>query len=189
MNKKGMTLIELIAVIAIMAILTLMIAPNIIEMRQQSIVTTISSKLTKIHNAAISYAGDNLSSVPNAYTIENLPADEAFGSEKSNKCLTEKTFDTVGETNYSYCEQYCLIVYVKSLIENGYIAGDNEDKTEIINSSDGKSLNNERVCVRYDTDVVEISASERTDRSKLSRKLVAYIIDEEKLYNGLKNTD
>jgi prepilin-type N-terminal cleavage/methylation domain-containing protein len=34
MNKKGMTLVELIAVIAIIAILTLMIAPNILEMRR-----------------------------------------------------------------------------------------------------------------------------------------------------------
>ena len=67
MNKKGMTLVELIAVIAIIAILTLMIAPNILEMRRASIRSTIDNKIKKVKNAAIVYAEDNLSSVPYKY--------------------------------------------------------------------------------------------------------------------------
>ena len=192
MNKKGMTLIELIAVIAIMAILTLMIAPNIMEMRNQAVKTTIKNKIDKIHNAAITYAEANLSNVPNYYTNNKLGTGNLNYSLDSSsfnqKCLTEKTFEDRGpEGNYKACEEYCLIVYVKTLVENGYIAGDNDDKTKIINPYNGANMNEERVCVRYDTDIVEITTAERMDRSKFPRKLIAYIVDEDKLYGSLND--
>ena len=184
MNKKGMTLIELIAVIAIMAILTLMIAPNIIEMRNQSIKSTIKNKINNVHNAAISYAEENLSGVPNSFTDQSLKNEYAYGGNKSNKCISEKIFDAEPE-DLTYCEKYCLFVYIGTLIERGYLAGDNSDSTQLLDPLTGASLNDKRVCVRYDTDIVEIDASERMDRSIISRKLIAYIEKENSLCGSL----
>ncbi len=176
MNKKGMTLIELIAVIAIIAILSLMIAPNIMKMRNDTIVSSIDNKIIKIENAAINYAEDNLSSVPNEYTTNNAIN---FNSDKSKLCMEYKTFEP--ESEYGVCEDYCLIVYISTLVEQGYLAGDNKDKTEVIHPLTGENLNYDRVCVRYDTNVVT-----RADSSDdVTRKLVAYIVEEAKLYEGL----
>ena len=177
MNKKGMTLIELIAVIAIIAILSLMIAPNILQMRKDSIESTVDTKVQKIYNAAINYAEDNLSSVPNEFTDSSLH----FNSDESRKCYADgaKTFDG---TEYEGCEKYCLIVYIGTLVDQGYIAGDNEDKTELVHPFTGESLNFDRVCVRYDTDVVVKPRNSQDN----TRKLIAYIVDEGKLYEGLR---
>ncbi len=176
MNKKGMTLIELIAVIAIIAILSLMITPNILQMRKDSIESNVDTKVQKIYNAAINYAEDNLSSVPNEFTDSSLH----FDSAESRKCYEygAKTFD--GE--YSNCEKYCLIVYIGTLVDQGYIAGDNLDKTELVHPFTGTSLNFNRVCVRYDTDVV----TKPRNSLESTRKLIAYIVDEGKLYEGLR---
>ena len=178
MNKKGMTLIELIAVIAIIAILSLMIAPNIIQMRKDSIESNLDVKIEKIHNAAVSYAEDNLSSVPNEFVDSSLN----FANDKSRECLESKTFDTVGDTDYSYCEKYCLIVYIGSLVDQGYISGDNEDKTQLLNPIDKSNLNFDRVCVRYDTNIV---AKPRYSTENV-RKLVAYVVNEGSLYDNIK---
>jgi prepilin-type N-terminal cleavage/methylation domain-containing protein len=178
MNKKGMTLIELIAVIAIIAIITIMVAPNIIEMRRETIESTIDNKVTKIKNAAINYAQDNLSSVPDDFTInENL-------DYSSDECIQEKSFDA--DKGLAYCEKYCLIVYINTLVEQGYLAGDDKDKTNVLHPLTGTSINYDKVCVRYDTDVVFLDKSDRTDSSKQTRKLVAYILDEDSLYDDIE---
>lgn len=182
MNNKGMTLIELIAVIAIIAIITLMIAPNIIEMRRQTIESNIDNKVEKIKNAAINYAEDNLSSVPNEFTT---PVLKTISNSKSKECIEVMTFDKSDDPNqdYSYCENFCLIVYISSLIEKGYLAGDSDDKNQLIHPLLGTSLNNERVCVRYDTNKVVKFANETSDQT---RRLVAYIVDQEKMYADVR---
>ena len=188
MNKKGMTLVELIAVIAIIAILTLMIAPNILEMRRASIRSTIDNKIKKVKNAAIVYAEDNLSSVPNEYSNPNLKYDIRY----YNICMDNKSFtysdENVNSANLDgaglKCEDYCLVVYIGTLIEQRYLIGDNEDKTQMLNSLTGASINDRRVCVRYDTNVV--TKRNKSDNTESTRKLEAYIVDEGNLYEGLK---
>lgn len=188
MNKKGMTLIELIAVIAIIAILTLMIAPNILEMRRGSIKTTIDNKIQKVYNAAITYAEDNLSSVPNEFINNRLNYDNQL---YYNQCLDSKSFNYKSEgvdtANLDgsglKCEDYCLIVYIGTLIDQGYLIGDNEDKTQLLNSLTGESINDNRVCVRYDTNIV--TKNNKLDNTESTRRLIAYIVDEGKLYEGL----
>ena len=78
-----------------------------IKMRKDSIESTVDTKVQKIYNAAINYAEDNLSSVPNEFTDSSLH----FNSDESRKCYADgaKTFDG---TEYEGCEKYCLIVYI-----------------------------------------------------------------------------
>ena len=54
----------------------------------------------------------------------------------------------------------------------------------MLNSLTGTSINDRRVCVRYDTNVV--TKRNKSDNTESTRKLEAYIVDEGNLYEGLK---
>lgn len=56
MNKKGFTLIELVAAITILGILTVLIAPNVMEMRKSVLTKSLNSRIDMIETAAIDYA-------------------------------------------------------------------------------------------------------------------------------------
>ena len=197
MNKKGMTLIELIAVIAIISIITLMIAPDLIDVRNRSIRSTLDGKITRIQNAALKYGTENIVNVPSKFSNPNLKyptymeVDHKYGYYYQNGsnyvldvCLTNKV-DTED------CNKYCLIVYVNSLIQNGYLSGDDESETTITHPLTGASLNDQKVCIRYDTGEVSTAiaggdgtgAGIKEGSTTPNRKLVAYVINERELYN------
>ena len=64
MNKKGMTLVELVAAIAIMAILTILVVPSVISMRNETLDEDYSNRAEMIKNAAIEWGNDNLNLIP-----------------------------------------------------------------------------------------------------------------------------
>ena len=66
----------------------------------------------------------------------------------------------------------CLTIYVKVLINNGYILGDTNDRREIINPITEKSMNNNMICIRYN------------NNDALNREIVTYIIGEDLLYEN-----
>lgn len=194
MDKKGMTLVELIAVIAIIAILTIMITPNIVGMRKSSIRSTLDTKITNIKNAAITYANDNIADVPSNFSNPKLD----YSSYITNICSESKSFsdpcfdDDGNEYNCASirttkgndvsCEDYCLLVYVNTLIEQGYLPGDVDGKDTLSHPMTGESMNMEQVCVRYDTDI----ALSDPYNNIYSRKLFAYVINEDRLYDAFK---
>ena len=224
MNNKGMTLIELLAVIAIIALITIMIAPNVIGVRNRTLRSTLDSKILRIENAAIAYGNDNLVNVPSNFTDSSLRYvvdDAAHASDAIGKqCLDHNLFDPKSPTrkceneNYwchhrSECKPYCLIVYVGKLIEQGYLSGDNASEKDsegnykgssdknakkiLTNPIDGTSLNEQMVCIRYDTDVVGKSEAgsgnisyKGSKQSEVPRKLVAYVINWRDLYDKLE---
>ena len=148
MKKNGFTLIELVAVIVILGVLVVLITPAIIGMRNTVVNNTLQNKVQMIYDAALDYANDNIMDVPKG---KNLGG--------SYSCIENKS----GGDN---CNECCLIVLVKTLIDQGYLVGDTDSRTSIINPLTGDSMNYQLVCVRYD--------SEDPQR----RELVAYIIDE-----------
>lgn len=44
----------------------------------------------------------------------------------------------------------CYYIAVNKLVSDGYLAGDNEDKSVVLNPETGESLNSKLVCVKYD---------------------------------------
>ncbi len=177
MKKNGMTLIELLAVIAIIAIITVMIAPDIVNVRERSIKSTLKNKITRIENAALRYANDNISSVPSNFTA-NLD----YTTDNSKDCIKTKKTKL---TNGFDCSQFCLRTNVNSLIQNGYLSGDNEDGTAITHPLTNAEMNDQTVCVRYTSKRI---TSGKTDNTLLretdtGRKLIAYILDEEELFD------
>ena len=64
MNKKGMTLVEVLAVIAIMGILAVLVVPSIINMRNETLNEDYNNRVEMIKNAAIEWGNDNLNLIP-----------------------------------------------------------------------------------------------------------------------------
>lgn len=125
MNKKGFTMVELLAVIAIMALLAIVIVPNISSMKQTTLKQTYDSRVKQVNIAAKEWGIDNLVSVPS-----NVLRDY---------------------TNQSECDNDCVCVSIEELIHTGYLAGDKNQKQTLTNPITNEEMNNLLVCVRYDT--------------------------------------
>ena len=152
LNKKGFTLTELIAVIAILGILALIATPAVLIIRKNVLLNTLDSKISQIKIAAEDYASKYIMEIPSPVTIICNSGEE---------CIND---------NNSYIEnEDCLIVLVRTLVSRGYLVGDKDEKETLTNPIDGSSLNNLRVCVRYN------------NNEAMSRKVFSYIINEDKI--------
>ena len=136
MNKKGFTLVELLAAIAIIAILAVFATPAVNDMRIELLTRTYESRINMIKNAAINWADDFL---------ENVPVDSNATCFNTNTCASC--------TNIGY------------LIENEYLSGSDDNRTVMKNPLTNESLNNKKVCVKYNSNDIS------------TRKLTAYIVE------------
>ena len=131
MNKKGMTLVELVAAIAIMAILTILVVPSVISMRNETLDEDYSNRVEMIKNAAIEWGNDNLNLIPKVV---------GEYSEDSSALTDDCAHPTIGY-----------------LIDNGYLKGaassgnDSLEGRVMINPKTGDEMNGLLVCVRYDS--------------------------------------
>ena len=157
MNKKGLTLIELMAAIAIVAILAVMITPGILAVRDSVLESTLETRISMIENAAKDYAQEHI--------------DELIGYK----------LDAGGNVVFqNYVEgdkspnPYCIYRTVNFLIINGYITNVNtytttngEKESRIIDPVTGESMNSRRVCIRFDT------------MNAMTRQVVTYLVEEQ----------
>jgi prepilin-type N-terminal cleavage/methylation domain-containing protein len=130
MNNKGFTLIEVLAVIAILAILTIMITPAIINIRNNTLQRTYTSRLSMINNAALDWASDNLVQIP---------------SQVSN---------TYNANSNNTCDSNCACILVGELINRGYLSGSDNNRQVMTNPINNEVLNDKLVCVRYNNNDV-----------------------------------
>ena len=155
MNKKGLTLIELIAVIAILGILAIIVGPAVLNIRTMVMANSLDSKIGMIKAAAIEYASDHL--------MEVVPVTQ--DNKACNKtCYINKAKDgAVGSCN---CELIGTHILVKNLIDQGYLAGDSDDKNVMTNPFSEDPLNFSEVFITYDS------------ADAVNRRIIAYIKDE-----------
>ncbi len=144
MNHKGFTLVEVIAALAILMLITLIALPSITQMRNDMLQRTYESRIDLIKYAALNWANDNLEKVP-------VTVSATYVSQTS--CNSDCT-----KVN-GQC------VSVGTLIQEKYLAGSDNDETVMMDPRTSTSLNNKRVCVRYDKNDVR------------TRKLIAYIVE------------
>ena len=187
MNKKGFTLVELIAAIAILGILMVIAGPAVFKIREMVLINSLDSKLSLVKSAAIEFGSTYVMEVPSIKSewidIDNdgtKDSGETFTPVQMNACnqacmLGQGTYSgtpgdcPIAESKFD-CRNHCKVVSVKALIQRGYVAGDGEDKEILLNPISSKSLNETEICITFDSE------------KALDRKLIAYIFEEDKLY-------
>ena len=157
MNKKGMTLIEIMAAIAIVAILAVMITPGILALRDSVLESTLETRISMIENAAKDYAQDHIDE------LKGYKIDGSGNVVFQNYVPGDKTYN-----------EYCTLITVGALISNGYITNTNtytltngEKESRIINPVTGENMNSKFVCMRFDT------------MNAMTRQIVTYLIEDE----------
>ena len=147
MNNKGFTLVEMMAVIAIIALLGLIITPGIISIRNSVLESTLESRLSMIENAAKDYAQENINELKSSVTTTY------DGSRSPNADCIYRTVNYLINAGY-----------LKS--NNSYMGRDGDKENQIINPVNGESMNNRRVCIRFDSNNV------------MTREVIAYVVEE-----------
>lgn len=182
MNKKGFTLVEIIAAIAILGILMVIAGPAVFKIREMVLKNSLDSKLSLVKSAAIEFGADNLMDIPSikAEEINSVSYTAAQMNACNQKCISgngvyDQDLETdvpcpIDESKFS-CRNHCRVVSVKALITRGYLAGDGEDKEILLNPISETSLNESEVCVTFDSE------------KAMERKLIAYIFGEQNLYD------
>ena len=152
MNKKGLTLVELLAVIAIIGILSVMIAPTFMWIRNKVLESTYQTRVLQIESAAKEYATDHINLIPSVIKESEVLSQEDITKE----VYKTKDYDC------------CATISVNYLLSSGYLAPTNSHVTDgedqIINPITGESMNNNVLCIRFTTNDV------------LSREIIAYIL-------------
>ena len=113
MNKKGFTLVEVLAVVVILSIILSMATFGVMNIRRNSLQKLVDTKISNLESSAIIY-----------------------GQENQNE-LTETC--NIDEVDYDFCK----LVNVKDLIENEYYTtneANSENKKDLINNVTNKSM-------------------------------------------------
>lgn len=137
LNKKGFTLVELLAVIAILAILMLLITPNVLKMFTDGKKDVFSTQVQRIWKAADSqYITDSMKgNTPGTYCYEG-PRDSKEDREGENKL-------SVSESNLMYYIHFNADGDVDVLkVSDGdyYYDSSKEGFTLSLDKTDGKAI-------------------------------------------------
>lgn len=149
MNKKGVTLIELMAVIAIIAMLSVMITPAVIAVRNDVLESSYYNKISQIENAAVDYGTIHINELNSPVQSTYIYGDK---SKNDNDC----TYRTV---NFLINNGYLNV-------SNAYTVNDGERNITFTDPRDNTSMNNKIVCIRFDSN------------DPMTREIIAYVVEE-----------
>lgn len=145
MEKKGFTLVELMAVLIILGIVAAITTSRVFNSVKSSKVSLCLNVMSDIKDAARSWAGDNITILP----ISNLVNDEVI-SETPNSLFS-------GEYNENY---NTLILNLGYLQKNGYIDSNIKNPLEDENSDDKKITSDLEIKIIYKDNNYEYVISE-----------------------------
>lgn len=149
MNKKGLTLVELLAVIAIIAVISIMIIPGIFSIREGVLDSSYENKVSQIVNAAKNYGQEHITELKSPVT----------NPVESTDVLTTGSED-------------CIYRTINFLINNGYLKVSNsytkegEENTDFTDPRTNEAMNSRIVCIRFD------------NNNAMTREVIAYLIEE-----------
>ncbi|MFR5856739.1 MAG: type II secretion system protein [Bacilli bacterium] len=135
MNKKGFTLVELLAVIAILAIVITIGLISVTRIRENALKKIVATKIEQIEQAAILYGQEN----PEELTSDNdnckgVITTENKAGDKTEYNITICTIKTAGE------------LINAGFFDSKYLNKEN-GKVDLINDYTGKSMLNDTVII------------------------------------------
>lgn len=148
MSKKGLTLVELLAVIAIIAILVIMIMPGIMTVRNSVLESSYENKVSQIVTAGKDYGQEHITELKS-------PVNQAY-----IKGVTENSEDPD-----------CIYRTINFLINNGYLKTSNtyvvggSESSDFVDPRSNEPMNNMSVCIRFDNNNI------------MTRQVIAYLIE------------
>jgi type II secretory pathway pseudopilin PulG len=110
MNKKGLTLIELIASIIIVFLLTSLVITNMVDVDKNTKQTDYDNLIKQIILAAEDYAGNHAQLLNTIYT-------STYEVSTQDSCTCSSTNPNVS---------------LKTLLDSGFIKGNNSNKTSLV---------------------------------------------------------
>lgn len=130
MNKKGFTLVELLAVIALLGLIVGIAVPSIMGVTSAIKKSMLDKKITMIEEAAILLGGDIKGSIISSnkkyngnacrsYIVSDLVKGEYLDKDNDNECLTKDSTSTVGcvvdpSDSDNYLDKKEVIIYYKN---------------------------------------------------------------------------
>lgn len=106
LNKKGFTLVELLAVIAILAILMLLVTPNILRLFTEGKKNSFATQVQSVWKAAeTKYISDALTN--------DSPGPYCYAGEKLNSDSTNKWATASGDATLNISDNKSLAYYVE----------------------------------------------------------------------------
>ena len=148
MNKKGLTLVELMAVIAIIAMLSIMITPAIFSVRSSVLESSYQNKVSQIVNAAKDYGAEHITELKSPVTTPVSSTAELHTGSSD-----------------------CIYRTVSFLINNGYLKSNNsyvvegQENNAFLDPRNNTPMNNMSVCIRFDNNNV------------MTREIIAYLVE------------
>lgn len=110
--KKGFTLIELIIVIALLGVLAILVVPNLIEMRNETLTKEYNSLKERIKSAALEYGYDNINDLSNTcfnVTVNTLIDNNYLSADNDGKLYNSLTGEELNEKSvcikYIFCSE------------------------------------------------------------------------------------
>ncbi len=132
MNKRGFTLVEVLAVIVVIGLILIIAVPNITKVSKQTKLKAYDTKIELIEQAAVYYGMDNKSLILKGQTPTNtVSSTVTIATDNQGKVTSinynyNKTYnptETLGANEYR--GNY---VYIKDLVEAGKINWDKENQ-------------------------------------------------------------
>ena len=179
MNKKGFTLVELLAVIAVVAILAVMVTPAIIGLKNSVLESTYESKVAQIENAAKDYAEAHLDLLPR-FVCDGVSTNNGCTTDL-NEIITKEELDSNTYERKYY--KACAWITINGLLDDGYLKSTNtyvvdesgKKETQIINPITNESMNNEMICMRYN------------NNDAMTREIITFILNDTTLEDFHEN--
>ena len=140
MNKKGFTLVEVLAVVAILAILIIIVVPSVTSINKSARKKMLANKLETVKQALTLWSQDH------------------------KKCFVYGSDDCLGTCNIN--AKTCTVTFYEAADE-GILKFDvnEEDEKTVINPVDNSSLNNNTITITYNETTNSFSVTTNVDAS------------------------
>lgn len=152
MNKKGFTLVELLAVLVIMSLLMVIAIPATTSISNKIKQKMLTTKMNLASQAAVLYGQDNKGKLIVSGTCDNA-------SSTLCCCYYDATLADDYKCTTSSTDKYFCAITLGELASQKYIEYDDKTQNTVLNPVDKTSINNKHVFIIYNPSTRAVTAA------------------------------